>query len=259
MKRISTIIILFVFLAACQKEKVDVPIVEVPEGSLKLISSYQLDILEPSGISFGPDGQTLLIVSDNANMVYETNLEGEIIRTLNYVGADLEGVVYNPDENIVALAEERLREIVLLDYEVGNEIGRYPINVENNNDNKGLEGLSYNLNNKAYYIVNEDLPGELIVWNPKFGIIEKKELHFAIDYSAIFVDDLNSILWILSDDSQTMYKCDYKANVLMEFILPRTKYEGLIVDVDLMKAYYVNDATAKLEVFDIEISISKGS
>ena len=251
MKRILTIILSITFLTACQKEKVDIPVIEVPEGSLKLISSSQLDILEPSGISFGPDAQTLLIVSDNANMVYETNLEGEIIRTLNYVGADLEGVVYNPDENIIAVAEERLREIVLIDYEVGNELSRYQINVENNNDNKGLEGLSYNLNNKAYYIVNEDLPGELIVWNPKYDIIERVELNFADDYSAIFVDNNNSLLWILSDDSQALYKCDYKANVLMEFILPSTKYEGVIIDIELMKAYFVNDATARLEVFNI--------
>ncbi len=253
MKRILTIIITITFLAACQKEKVDIPVVEVHEGSLNLVSSYQLDIIEPSGLSFGPDGQTLLIVSDNANMIYETNLEGEIIRTLNYVGADLEGVVYNPDENIIAVAEERLREIVLMDYEDGNELNRYHINVENNIDNKGLEGLSYNLNNKAYYIVNEDLPGELIVWNPKHDIIEKSELNFAIDYSAIFVDHENSLLWILSDESQTLYMCDYKANVLMEFLLPKTKYEGVIVNYDLMKAYFVNDGTAKLEVFDIEI------
>ncbi len=240
-------------MAACQKDKVDIPVVEVPEGSLNLVNTYQLDIIEPSGLSFGPDGQTLLIVSDNVNMIYETNFEGEIIRTLNYVGADLEGVVYNPDENIIAVAEERLREIVLVDYELGNELSRYHIDVENNNDNKGLEGLSYNLNNKAYYIVNEDLPGELIVWNPKYDIIEKSELNFAIDYSAIFVDHNNSLLWILSDESQTLYMCDYKANVLMEFLLPKTKYEGVIVNYDLMKAYFVNDGTAKLEVFDMEI------
>jgi len=252
-KRILTIIITITFLAACQKDKVDIPVVEVPEGSLNLVNTYQLDIIEPSGLSFGPDGQTLLIVSDNVNMIYETNFEGEIIRTLNYVGADLEGVVYNPDENIIAVAEERLREIVIVDYELGNELSRYHIDVENNNDNKGLEGLSYNLNNKAYYIVNEDLPGELIVWNPKYDIIEKSELNFAIDYSAIFVDHNNSLLWILSDESQTLYMCDYKANVLMEFLLPKTKYEGVIVNYDLMKAYFVNDGTAKLEVFDLEI------
>jgi len=252
MQRTLTIILFIsLFLTACKKDKPDTPVVEVPIGSLKLVDSYQLDILEPSGLSFGPDKQTLLIVSDNANMVYETDLQGEIIRTLTYVGADLEGVVYNSDEAIIAVAEERLREIVLIDYDNGNEISRFPIDVDNNNDNKGLEGLSYNLNNKAYYIVNEDLPGELIVWNPKYDIIEKIGLTFAEDYSAIFVDSKNSLLWIVSDDSQTLYKCDYKTNVLMEFILPDTKYEGIVVDIEAMTASFVNDGTAKLEVFNI--------
>lgn len=252
MKRALIIVLLFILLDACQKEKETIPKLEVPVGSLSLVDSYQLDIPEPSGLSFGPDAKTLLIVSDNANMVYETDLQGEIIRTLSYVGADLEGVVYNPDENIVAVAEERKREVVLLDYENGNEAARYPINVAVSIDNKGLEGLSYNLNNKAYYIVNEDLPGELIVWSPLYDIIDKTELNFAGDYAAIFVDNVNSLLWIVSDESQTLYKCDYKANVLQEFILPETKYEGIIVDVEIMKVFLVNDATSRLDVFKIE-------
>jgi len=252
MKRTSIIIFFIMLLAACQKDNPDVPGVEVPKGSLSLIGSYSLDILEPSGLSFGPEGTTLLIVSDNANRVYETNLEGEIIRTLNYVGADLEGVVYNPDDNIVGVVEERKRELVLLDYENGDEQGRYKINVEQGNDNKGLEGLSYNLNNKAYYIVNEDLPGEMIVWTPVYGNINTTPLTFASDYSAIFVDTENSLLWIVSDESQTVYRCDYKANVLQEYLLPDTKYEGIAVDVDNMILYVVNDGTAKLDVFNIK-------
>ena len=252
MKRTSIIVFFIMLLAGCHKDDPDNPVVEVPKGSLELIDSYQLDILEPSGLSFGPDGLTLLIVSDNSNRVYQTNLDGEIIRTLNYVGNDLEGVVFNPDDNLVAVAEERKREIVLLDYENGDEQGRYKINVEEGNDNKGLEGLSYNLNNKAYYIVNEDLPGEMIVWNTIYGNISTTSLTFASDYSAIFVDTENSLLWIVSDESQTVYKCDYKANVLQEYLLPGTKYEGITIDVDNMILYVVNDGSAKLDVFKIK-------
>ena len=252
MKRTSIIVLFIMLLAGCQKDNPDVSGVEVPRGSLELINSYQLDILEPSGLSFGPGGTTFLIVSDNSNRVYQTNLEGEIIRTLNYVGNDLEAVVFNPDDNLIAVAEERKREIVLLDYENGNEQGRYKINVEEGNDNKGLEGLSYNLNNKAYYIVNEDLPGKMIVWTPVYGNINTTPLTFASDYSAIFVDTENSLLWIVSDESQTVYRCDYKANVLQDYLLPDTKYEGIAVDVDNMILYVVNDGSAKLDVFNIK-------
>ena len=133
-----------------------------------------------------------------------------------------------------------------------NEQGRFKIDVEQGNDNKGLEGLSYNLNNKAYYIVNEDLPGEMIVWTPLYGNINTTQLKFASDYSAIFVDTKNSLLWIVSDESQTVYRCDYKANVLMEYLLPDTKYEGIAVDVDNMILYVVHDGSAKLDVFKIK-------
>lgn len=251
MKTTSIIILFIILMAGCHKDNPDVPVIEAPKGSLSLISSFQLDILEPSGLSFGPTGN-LLIVSDNANKVYETTLQGEIIRTLNYEGSDLEAVVFNPDDNIVAVAEERKREIVLLDYENGDEQARYKIDVKEGNDNKGLEGLSYSLNNKAYYIVNEDLPGEMIVWNPIYGNINTTPLTFASDYSAIFVDTENSLLWIVSDESQTVYRCDYKANVLQEYLLPDTKYEGIAVDVDNMILYVVNDGSAKLDIFKIK-------
>jgi len=210
-----------------------------------------LDITEPSGLSFGPGGNSLLIVSDNTNKVYETDLQGNVIRELAYVGSDLEGVTFNEGTQIVAVAEERKRQIVFLDYPNGNEQERIDIATGGSTDNKGLEGLSFNKNNSAYYLVNEDVPGELIVWNKQFGNISTTELRFASDYSAIFVDVRNALLWIVSDESQTLYKCDYNANVLKEYILPYTKFEGVVVDVDQQLVYLVNDKTFKLFIFKI--------
>ena len=160
-------------------------------------------------------------------------------------------MTYNPDDDLVGVVEERKREVVLLDFENGDEQARYKINVDEGNENKGLEGLSYNLNNKAYYIINEDLPGEMILWNAVYGNINKTPLTFASDYSAIFVDMENAQLWIVSDESRAVYRCDYKANVLEEYPLPGTKYEGIAVDVDNMILYVVNDGSARLDVFNI--------
>ncbi len=235
---------------SCKKEEVD-DTPSNPPGKLEKMSVIDLDILEPSGLSFGPDANTLLIVSDNTNKVYETTLQGDIIKEFPYTGNDLEGVVYNADENIIAVAEERKKEIVLLDYENGNEIERFQINTGGSTQNKGLEGISYNPNNTAYYIVNEDLPGELIVWNKQFDIISKTELHFAGDYSAIFVDIHNAALWIVSDESKAVYKCDYNAKVLKEFSLPRDKFEGITIDVENKILYLVNDSSGELYIYKI--------
>jgi uncharacterized protein YjiK len=237
-------------IESCEKQPVDPPAPK-PQGELELINLIDLNITEPSGLSFGPANATLLIVSDNTNKVYETDLQGDIIRELPYVGFDLEGVTYNPTKNIIAVTEERKREVVLMDYTSGDELGAYPIDVEVNNENSGLEGISYSHTNQAYYIVNEQLPGVLIVWNPQHGIINSRTLNFADDYSAIFVDTKNSLLWIVSDQSQTLYQTDYNANVLKEYPLDRSKYEGITIDVDNNLLYLVNDATFELSIYKI--------
>ena len=242
--------LLVALIDSCKKENGgDTPV--KPVGALEKVSEFDLDITEPSGLSFGQGGTSLLIVSDNTNKVYETDLEGNVIRELAYVGSDLEGVTFYEDKQIVAVAEERKRQIVFLDYPNGIEQERFDIATGGNTDNKGLEGISYNTNNSAYYIINEDVPGEMIVWNEAYGNISTIELHFASDYSAIYVDTKNALLWIVSDESQALYKCDYNANVLMEYALPDTKFEGITVDADKQLVYLVNDKTFKLFIFKI--------
>ncbi len=243
-------VLLFTMTNSCKKTPVDNPPVK-PTGQLEKLNEFDLDITEPSGLSFGPTGETLFMVSDNTNKVYETDLVGNVLRELAYVGSDLEGVTFNTDEQIIAVVEERKRQLVLLDYPEGNELERFDIITGGTSDNKGLEGISYSKNNSAYYIVNEDAPGELIIWNKAFGNISTTELHFASDYSAIFVDTKNGLLWIVSDESQALYKCDYNANVLMEYALPGVKFEGIVVDADQHLVYLVNDKTFKLYIFKL--------
>jgi len=244
-------LILLALISSCKKDNGgDIPHVEEP-GKLEKISEFNLDVTEPSGISFGPDGNTLLMVSDNTNKVYETDLEGNVLRELSYVGSDLEGVTFNVNEQIVAVTEERARQVVFLDYQNGEEQNRFDIATGGTTDNKGLEGISYNSNNDAYYIVNEDVPGEMIVWNENYSNISTTELHFASDYSAIFVDTKNAFVWMVSDESQALYKCDYNAKLIKEYPLPVTKFEGIAIDVDEQLVYLVNDKTFKLFIFKI--------
>lgn len=250
MKRISIIVIMLLFYAACKEEAPVVPVVEIPLGELELIETYALDVTEPSGLSFGPDNLTLLTVSDNTNQVYELDFQGKVLRTLDYTGKDLEGVTYNPDKGIIAVAEEADREITLIDYNSGIKIETYKIDIPIGADNSGLEGVSYNINNKMYYIVNETNPDLMVTWNPVSGIINEDKLDFANDYSGIYVDDKKSFLWIVSDQSERVYKCDYNANVLMQFELGALKYEGIVIANDTL--YLVNDATAKLNIYIIK-------
>jgi len=237
-------------LSACKTKTPVDPVIETPVGQLELIHTYQLQVPEPSGLSFGPGKKTLLTVSDNTNQVYELDMEGKVLRTLSYTGKDLEGITYNSENNLIVIAEEADREITLLDYDTGKKIETYRIDIEIGAENSGLEGVSYNPNNKLYYIINETNPDLMVLWNPVDGNISQEKLKFASDYSGIFADAGHSVLWFVSDQSEKLFKCDYNTNVLIEFNLDRLKYEGVAVDNDLV--YLVNDATAVLNIYKIK-------
>lgn len=250
MKRISIIAALIIMLGSCEKQDNPVPVIEVPIGELELIDSFTVNVPEPSGLSFGPDNVTLITVSDHTSQIYELDLQGNVLRTLAYEGRDLEGVTYNMDKNLIAVAEEADREITLVDYDSGNKIETYRIDIQIGSDNSGLEGVSFNKNNKMYYIVNETNPELMLIWSPEYGVISEIQLKFATDYSGIFVDDEHSLLWIVSDQSSRLYKCDYNGNVLLAFNLDDLKYEGVIVQNDII--YLINDATADLNIYRIK-------
>ena len=253
MKRISIIVIICVLFYSCNKTNTSGPVIEIPTGILELTDSYKVEIPEPSGLSFGPNNTTLLTISDHTNQVYELDFQGNILREYDYVGKDLEGVTYNSDKNLIAIAEEADREITLIEYESGNKVESYRIEISIGSANSGLEGISYNKNNNLYYIVNETNPDLMIVWSPENGIVSEHKLDFASDYSGIFVEEKKSLLWFVSDQSRSLYKCDYNANVLLKFSLDDLKYEGIVIDDDIV--YLINDATGRLNVYKIKKEI----
>jgi len=237
---------LAVFLFAC---KADPPKTEIPQGTLQLIGSFDLALPQPSGLAFGPGKNSLLTVSDNTNKIYELSLNGQIERTLAFTGSDLEGVSYNPSDSIIVVVEEGNRKVIFVDYLSGLKVQEYTIDIEGNSINNGLEGISYRADHSDFYIVNEKDPRKLIVWNPVDGIIKAQYLTAAADFSGVFVDIANTGLWLLSDESASLLKCDYQANVLIRFSLERQKYEGIAIDAS--RVYLVNDATAKLNSYQI--------
>ena len=240
------------FTTGCEKSDPVTPdVLEIPEGSLTLLATYPLTVTEPSGLAFGPDNETLLTVSDNTNQVFEMSLTGEVIKTWDYQGNDLEGVTFNPNDRTIAITEERERNVIILSYDSGEELGDYHINISMGSENSGLEGIAFNNNNRLYYILNEANPGELILWTPSGGILSETMLTFAEDYSGIYVDHTASTLWIVSDLSKYLYACNYKGDPQMKYPLTASKFEGVVVDQSTQTLYMVNDASTKLTIYHI--------
>jgi uncharacterized protein YjiK len=231
---------LIVFSFSCKKQETN--------PQLEKVATFNLTILEPSGLSFGRNNETLLIASDKTNRIFETNLEGVILNVLKFNGEDIEGVTYNGDLDKVFIIEEQKREIIQLDYD-GKYEETFSIAKPPNSGINGLEGITYNNKNKTFHLLNEDNPGLLYSWTLENGVSEEIEIGFADDFSAIFDDAVNSILWIVSDKDKMLFKCDYNGYVIAKFQLDKYKYEGIVVNQTDNLIYLVNDNSSELAIF----------
>ncbi len=184
--KLTRVFILSKFLLHCgtNKNAVLKPI----DSSLQLINDYSLEVPEPSGLSLGENNQTLWTVSDPpVNQIYELDLEGNILRTLDFKGDDLEGIDYDSVENVLWIAEEQKRELVKLTLD-GTELERHPIAISGP-ENSGLEGICLAAENQLW-IVNKKNPRHLLSLNADFSIQQRFDFNMVKDLSGLCYDRL---------------------------------------------------------------------
>ncbi|RUA28668.1 MAG: hypothetical protein DSY76_04155 [Bacteroidetes bacterium] len=252
-KFISILLFPLLLLAACNK---DVPPPLDPDGpsvfgyKMELEDEFLLDIAEPSGLSWAINHKDLIVVDDRTNKAYIIDVHGKQLSEFPYSGDDTEGVTLGEANNSIWIAEEAESKLIELNTS-GNEVHSYKIDVNRGSKKKGLEGLTYDSNEKMFYILNEAEPGLLIKWTIDGGIQSETQLHFAQDYSGIFFDNADQSLWIVSDQSQKLFYCDKNGLVKQSFDLGFPKAEGVVVDHVNNKVYIVSDSERKLFIFKI--------
>lgn len=219
-----------------------------PAAGLKLIASYALSLSEPSDLALDGSGMSLWTVTDRPGRVHQLRLDGTLIRTLKFVGEDLEGIAYDASDRTLWVAEENLRQVVHLDLE-GKVLSRHPLGLTGKK-NSGIEGLCLDAKGRMF-VLNEKDPGLFLELDAKRSIATRRTLTFARDYSAITYDRDRDGFWIVSDQSQELYRCDRAAGVRQEFPLPFPKPEGIAVDAATKRAYLVSDSENRLYVFQL--------
>jgi len=217
----------------------------IPSNKLELQASYNIDVLEPSGLAINGSGSVLYTVSDHTAKIYKMSTTGNVIQEFSYVGDDLEGVSSFTDNKLLVV-EERTKEVVEYNITTGTFV-KHTINYENNDSNSGLEGITYNSNDQSIFILNEKNPGKLIKLNSNFTIVDEYDLSFASDYSGIFYEDSSNSLWIVSDQNKTINKCTLSGELITSYSIGVTQAEGIAIANN--KIYVVSDAQEKLFVF----------
>jgi uncharacterized protein YjiK len=217
--------------------------------TLNFSIAEQIPVNEPSGLDLSADEKSFWTVSDQNSKVYLIDGWGRIIKSFKVRGEDLEGITVI-DDSTIAVVLERSREVVILDT-AGNEIKRADVDLKGGINN-GLEGITYDPSNKKYYIVNEKNPRVLITLDQNLAELKRDTLNFSKDVSGIYFDTHDSTLWILSDESQRIFKTDLSGNPIEEFKIKVTQPEGITFNKSHTKIYLVSDKTENLYVFDLE-------
>ncbi len=218
---------------------------EVATNQLNLLESYDIDVPEPSGLAINNAETVLYTVSDETNKMYKLTTTGVLLQTFDFEGNDLEGICNYTDGKLL-LAEERTKNIIELTLTTGNYI-THTMMYDNEEGNAGIEGVTYNPITQNSYFLNEKKPGKLFKINRDFNITDSYDLEFASDYSGIFYEKNKDILWIVSDESQSINKCTTEGLLIASYTINVQKPEGIAITND--KIYVVSDSQEKLYVF----------
>lgn len=247
----STIFTLVLILFSCSKETGEQDSPPPMESTpLEIISSVELEIMEPSGLSFAWNIDEFLVVSDHSNTVFRIHKDGSIIEELAFVGDDLEGVSWQEAGKILWVVEERLKKLVKLN-KYGVLQHEYDLDYSSVSSNKGLEGIAVNTLNNHVFMLNEFDPGLLLEFHNGL-LINSFELDFAKDYSGLFFDPVSHHLWMVSDESQSIYRCDLEGKLLEIYTHPVDKAEGLVIDVDQNQFWVCSDSQNRLYQLEIK-------
>ncbi len=220
-------------------------------SGLEEIASYRIDVPEPSGLSLHVNGKSLWTVSDQTAKVYQLSLDGRLLKTLPYVGPDLEGVAQSPVDGTIWVAEERTREIVQLD-SAGKELSRYFIPVDQGNENSGLEGIAVHPVTGHNFLLNEKDPAVFLELTTSQSIARSTKIDWLADCSGLAFESQGSFCWMVSDESKAVVKCDSTGAKIESFKIDVDKAEGIAVSAADSVIYIVSDSEQKLYLFQMK-------
>ena len=209
----------------------------------ELLKAFSIKIPEPSDISVSPEGNSLFIVSDDGGL-YETDLEGKIIRSTKAGLVDAEGVY--ADENSVYVVEERNRFIKTFSRKDFTLQRTTNIPYEGGR-NRGFEGITKSPDG-SWLLFTEKDPVWMFTLDEKMHEINRMKWELPGDVSAAVW--FKNSLWLLSDERAEVWQTDWKTGtILKRFKIPVLNPEGLAFSKD-GKMYILSDDGQKLYVFN---------
>ena len=186
------------------------------------------NVRNASGITYNPDTDTLFMIQDSPSVIRELNDRGEILRSIPVEKLnDTEGIAYLGNKRF-ALLEESTSKIYFCSIDKKTKEIRYKdivsIDVPSKPGNTGLEGITYDAENKCVYVVKEKAPRKIFriyLGSEKVEIpwdLEKTKID---DASDICFDSRTNHLLILSQESKCIVECTIDGKELARLSLEK--------------------------------------
>ncbi|MCR7874486.1 SdiA-regulated domain-containing protein, partial [Pseudomonas aeruginosa] len=192
-----------------------------------------------SGLTFDPDLNLLWAVTNGPNELLALSRDGDVERRYSLDGFhDVEAVSYAGNGQLV-IAEERRQSLVIVDIPI-DEYGKLspdrPLSLDQysaltlalgKEDNKGLEGLAYDLKGDRLFVTKERDPRQLLEVSGLRASLEGgvslhvrdmsnlvKDKVFATDLSSVVFDQQSGHLILLSDESKLLIEMTDEGKVV---------------------------------------------
>lgn len=212
---------------------------------IKYNKTFKTDVPEPSDGCLSANQQSLYVVSDNG-FLFETNLEGKILRKSNVVGIDFEAICLVND--VLYISDESARKIYCINPADLTLNKIYNLNYSAAR-NSGFEAITFDQKSKLFYLVSEKSPIVIRVYNEQFQQINEINFDAASDISgAQFYENK---LWLLSDEEHLLIQLDEIFKVVKKYDMKILNPEGFFFN-NQGALTVISDDMAKLYQFDPE-------
>ena len=244
-------------------------------------------LTEPSGLVLSHERDGLWTVSDDTERVFYLTLDGELERRRSfdvpYNG--LEGLTIDPTgSHLFAVREEtnlvikvHLDEQTVADERRLAQMEGYdaiaPLFADSP-ENKGLEGIAWNVDSGTLFALKEGEPGLLIELDPDLiairshvildrrnGFLDPGTSDGKVDYSGICYDPTRRAFWIVSDKARRVFLFDRDGNRVLHSAplgfgkdgdyREVEKAEGVAYDPNTGRLYVISDEEKRLYLFAV--------
>jgi uncharacterized protein YjiK len=242
------VLLLILIIAACDLQD-SLPADKTE--TLALIEVLELDIPEPSGLSFDESDGFLYCVNDPPNnKVYQLSIAGITSQILSFQGNDLEGVFVTGDGQGLWVIEEGLGKLIHLD-ENGDVLEQFTSDYQISAANSGFEGLSQTWSQTGFMVINEKAPVNILHLDSSAAVVTLYPVDFATDLSGICQGRQVDEYFIISDQDQSLFEWSTSTGVIAEYHFDIEQAEGVAFDPVNGIIYIVCDATSNLYSYEL--------